>query len=157
MGWFEWMSGESKRRPAGEIDLGATAYHEASHARAAHKRGFTLLGIEVHADGGGRTGFVDAGSHGRALEDHLVALRAGQAGEVRYLMDRGYRRRQAEQMTAHGASSDRARFEAVARGTIYTWEGMRGEADRFVRRHAYTIDKTAKRLLRRGRDSGTWA
>jgi hypothetical protein len=153
MGWFEWLSGDNKQPP--NDDIGAAAYHEASHARAISTSGWNIMGIEVDGEGGGRTGFCEP--RDRNLENYLLGLRAGQAGEVRYLIDRGYSRRQAERVTAHGASSDRAQFEAAAAGTKFTWDGMRGHADRFVRRHAYTIEKTAKRLGRRGRDSGTWA
>lgn len=42
-------------------------------------------------------------------------------------------------------------------GKLRGWMERDPKADRFVQRHAYTIEKTAKRLMRRGRDSGTWA
>jgi hypothetical protein len=136
------------------IENEATAYHEAGHARAARKARMKVQGMWAFPDGSGLTK-VDGAAD---IKAHLVAIIAGQESEIRYLMDKhGYTRRQAEKRTHHGAGGDRALFEQVAAGTRYTWDGLKGEAQRLVKWHAYTIETNARPLARRGLRGGTWA
>ena len=144
----------------------ATAYHEAGHARAAQVGGATVTGMEV-AGGDGETTWtwnpVWTWGRSRATDDQkrraeLLVYVAGQESECQYLMDRhGYSYKEALRATHEGASSDRKKFKQKAEGTGYTFEGMRKEAHRLVRRHAYTIETNAKPLDRHGRRGGTWA
>lgn len=145
----------------------AAAYHEAGHARADRVGGATVTGMEVHDDGRGKTtcDWDPLWTWGtRRLTDdekrraELISYVAGQETECQYLMDRhGYSYKEALRATHAGASKDREDFKEKAKGTGYTWEGMRDEARRLVRRHAYTIETNAKPLDRDGHRGGTWA
>lgn len=143
---------ESKRGTE-DIHSAATAYHEAGHARSARRSGERVLGIWSH----GNSGVTKASGTPRELSVFLRTCAAGHAAEVTYLQRQGYSRRDAEAIAAHGSVSDRAQFEEAAKGTTYTWEGVMDDARRFVTWNAVTIEQTAKRLQRRGYDSGTWA
>jgi hypothetical protein len=93
----------------------------------------------------------------RQRADLIISI-AGQEAECRYLMDRhGYSYKEALRLTDSGASADREKFKKKAAGTVYTWEGMRDEVHRLVRRNAYTIETNAKPLDRNGDRGGTWA
>lgn len=137
----------------------AAAYHEAGHARAARIAKATVTGMSVDAHGSGLTEWERrSGLSDRELRAMLVAIVAGQESECRYLMDRcGYSYKAALRATHSAASDDREIFKRAAEGTGYTFEGLRGEAHRLVRWHAYTIETNAKPLARRGRRGGTWA
>ena len=149
-------------QPVMEVDpreLEATAYHEAGHARAARKGGFEVGGMWANPDGSGRTRVrIDEIGDDRNLRSALLGLVAGQESEIRYWMDKhGYTRKDAEKLTHHAATSDRAAFEQIAEGTGYTWDDFTGPARRLVRNQAYTIEQNAEPLARRGRRAGTWA
>ena len=71
-------------------------------------------------------------------------------------MDRqGYTYKEALRATHDGASSDRNKFKQKAMGIEYTFEGIREEAHRLVRRHTNTIETNAKPLDRHGHRGGT--
>lgn len=145
----------------------ASAYHEAGHARAARVGGAAVMGMEVHADGSGKTKWtwnpvwtweLSRATAERKRRADLVVYVAGQESECQYLMDRhGYSYKEALRATHAGAGSGRRDFKRRAEGTGYTFEGMRGEVHGLVRRHAYTIETNAKPLDRHGRRGGTWA
>lgn len=140
-------------------EIEATAYHEAGHARAARKSGFEVGGMWAHQDGSGRTRVrIDDLENAKNLRSTLIGLIAGQESEIRYWMGKHhYTRKEAERLTHHAATSDRAQFEQVAKGTGYTWENLQPEARKFVKRNAYTIEQNARPLARRGHRGGTWA
>jgi hypothetical protein len=145
----------------------AAAYHEAGHARAIRVGGEPVKSMEVHDDGHGATKpdrdpYWTWGLRRTTEEQNrradLVTYVAGQESECQYLMDRhGYSYKEALHATDPGASDDKKEFKERAKGTGYTFEGMRDEARRLVRRHAYTIETNAKALDRDGRRGGTWA
>ncbi len=161
-----WGFLSGQHAPKAVPEQTSAAYHEAGHARAVHVGGATVTGMEVHADGSGKTGWtwdpVWTWDRSRATNEQkrraeLVVYVAGQESECQYLMDRhGYSYKEALQATHAGASSDRRNFKRRAEGTGYTFEGMRGEVHRLVRRYAYTIETNAKPLDRHGRRGGTW-
>ncbi len=130
--------------------------HEAAHARVANSKGGQVEVIEVAGGwGGGVTGF-----HSKRMSkyDLLLSCVVGQAAQVRYLVrEEGMTKREAIAWTTPGSASDRAAFESEAEGTGYTWESMWPEATAFARRHEWTIERTAQRLVSRSRESGTWA
>jgi hypothetical protein len=160
MGWFEYMSGENTRShwqgDMSDTEWTGQAHHEASHARFGRSRRWNPLGIFV-SDRGGLTGFADEDEAQASIEDQLMICRVGQEAEIEYLISQGFSRREAKKMTDGPAASDRQQFEQRARGTKYTWEGMEKDARKFVKRNAYEIEKTAKRLKKKGKDSGKWA
>lgn len=134
----------------------AAAYHEAGHARAIRVGKGTVAWMEVDAHGGGGT--MPEWSPRSELRDRLIAIVAGQESECQLFMDRyGHSYKKALEESDPHASTDRKIFKEQAKGSEYTFEGLRGEARRLVRRHAYTIETNAKPLDRRGRRAGTWA
>ena len=101
---------------------------------------------------------IPRSSAGEKRRAELISYVAGQEAECWYLMNRhGYSYKEALRATRSGASSDRKDFKEKAKGTGYTFEGMRDEARQLVRRHAYTIETNAKPLDRDGHRGGTWA
>lgn len=136
-----------------------TAYHEAGHARAARVGGATVTGMWVKPRGGGHTTWdLRRDMSDQERRAMLVAVVAGQEAECRYLMDRyRYSYKEALRESHAHASTDREIFKRAAEGTGYTFEGLRPEAHRLVRWHAYTIETNAKPLARRGHRGGTWA
>lgn len=112
--------------------------------------------MEVNAHGGGGT--QPQWGPRSELRDRLVAIVAGQEAECQFLMDRyGHSYQEALRASHSGAAGDRELFKRTAKGTEYTFEGLRGAARRLVRWHAYTIETNAMPLARRGRRGGTWA
>lgn len=156
MGWlWDVFTGENDPHEATEQEV--TAWHEASHARMASATGkWRVREMWAAGDAGGT--YVE-GSHDRGdkLRAHLLTCVAGQAGAMRYYVNKGYSKREARRLAEEGTGSDRAAFDAAAAGTTYRWDDMLDEAYRFVRRHEYTIETNAKPLARRGRRGGTWA
>jgi hypothetical protein len=130
-------------------------------AHAASVGGFTVTGMWANEDGSGLTRYNSRKN--RKLSDRrrraaLVATVAGQEAEIRYLMEHhGYRYRQALRETHAGAGGDREIFRQMARGTSYTFDGLRPEARSLVKWRWYTIESNAKPLARRGYRGGTWA
>lgn len=145
-----------KRTPPPHV---AAAYHEAGHARAARIAKVTVTGMSVDAHGSGLTKWNPRSDMSdRERRAMLVAIVAGQESECRYLMDRcGYSYKEALRQTHSAASADREIFKGAAKGTGYTFEGLRGEAHRLAWWQAYTIETNAKPLARRGQRGGTWA
>ncbi len=134
------------------------AYHEAGHARGYKVAGVTVHGMSVKSDGSGETLWKPrSGMSDRQRRALLVAIIAGQEAECRYLMDRhGCSYKEALKRSHSGAEHDRKSFKQRAEGTGYTFEGLRPDAHRLVRWHAYTIETNAKPLSRHGHRGGTW-
>src|SRR5262249_20346928 len=159
------LTGQHSLKPVSEQTK--SAYHEAGHARAAQVGGATVIGMEVHPEGHGKTAWTWKptwawGARRTTAEQRrraeLIVYVAGQESECQYLVDRhGYSYKEALRASHAWAGDDRKNFAKKAKGTEYTFEGMRGEARQLVRRYAYTIETNAKALDRHRRRGGTWA